>query len=308
MKRILNYINGKLIAPKNSKYIDVLGLNIFGASNVPNEKLIYSANILAQYLDNDSDGNPDNQLVYDELIRSNASMIITFENDADDLIDSLPYRFHYLVDNGLLTVQDLYVEEINPNYVNSPSSQPFDATLEDVLHLITHNGYSKAYPEIFGEYPGTQISNYMDIARGGQFLNPPWNNYPPTAWYTYDDYTCDYECMGMEYLYWCIASNMGAISNVCNQIDTEWDLCTPTLFQSIDTTMYNIITAPQYKLPQFLPDGNYCPNISYLEESYSVKKLVSIVNVLGETTNLKNNTILLYIYDDGTVKKIFNLY
>ena len=257
-----------------SKYIDVLGLNIFGASNVPNEKLIYSANILAQYLDNDSDGNPDNQLVYDELIRSNASMIITFENDADDLIDSLPYRFHYLVDNGLLTVQDLYVEEINPNYVNSPSSQPFDATLEDVLHLITHNGYSKAYPEIFGEYPGTQISNYMDIARGGRFEEenesdcenengqcalPPNGQYPNNAWFTYDDPTCDYECMTTEYFYWALTSILDAQNNPqrCEYISHEWHLCSTEQVESKDKNIFNLLTDDQYFFPKILPDGEY---------------------------------------------------
>ena len=45
----------------------------------------------------------------------------------------------------------------------------FDATLEEVLHLITHLGYSNAYPTIWGEYQGTQVSGAMDIARGGYF-------------------------------------------------------------------------------------------------------------------------------------------
>ena len=31
----------------------------------------------------------------------------------------------------------------------------------------------------------------MDIARGGRFLSIPMD-YPDTAWYTYDDETCDY--------------------------------------------------------------------------------------------------------------------
>ena len=55
----------------------------------------------------------------------------------------------------------------------------------------------------------------MDVARGGQFIQHP-GNYPPEAWYHYDDYTCDYECMAVEYLYWCIVTDMGILSD--NQI------------------------------------------------------------------------------------------
>ena len=67
----------------------------------------------------------------------------------------------------------------------------FDATLEEVLHLITHAGYAHVYPEVFGEKPGTQIAKAMDQARGGHFRRVP-RSYPAGAWYTYDDRSCDY--------------------------------------------------------------------------------------------------------------------
>ena len=101
----------------------------------------------------------------------------------------------------------------------------------------------------------------MDIARGGQFINIP-NQYPEEAWYHYDDWTCDYECMAIEYLYWCIVSHMGILDDTqtCNGIDNEWELCTPELFESTDVSMYAILTDPQYIMPQLAPDGNYCPS------------------------------------------------
>tara|TARA_Y100000590_G_C15476750_1_gene922379 strand:+ start:28 stop:381 length:354 start_codon:yes stop_codon:yes gene_type:complete len=57
---------------------------------------------------------------------------------------------------------------------------------------------------------------------------------------------------------------MGILDDIqtCNGIDNEWELCTPELFQTIDVSMYNIITNPYYKIPQLAPDGNYCPNLS----------------------------------------------
>ena len=105
------------------------------------------------------------------------------------------------------------------------------------------------------------MSNAMDIARGGQFINIP-SQYPEEAWYHYDDYTCDYECMAMEYLYWCIVSYMGILDDIqtCNGIDNEWELCKPEHFESTDVAMYTILTNPQYKLPQLAPNGKYCPS------------------------------------------------
>jgi len=44
-----------------TKQIDVFGIKILATSGTPDEKIIHAGNILAQYLDNDEDGIPDNQ-------------------------------------------------------------------------------------------------------------------------------------------------------------------------------------------------------------------------------------------------------
>jgi hypothetical protein len=100
----------------------------------------------------------------------------------------------------------------------------------------------------------------MDMARGGQFINIP-DPYPDEAWYHYDDWTCEYDCMAMEYLYWCIVTNMGILADgeTCSGIANEWEPCTPELFESTDTLMFNLVTNPENMLPQLAPDGNYCP-------------------------------------------------
>jgi hypothetical protein len=119
------------------------------------------------------------------------------------------------------------------------------------------------YPTVFGlEVNSSELTAAMDIARGGQFLSIP-SPYPTAAWYHYDDESCDYECMAIEYLYWCIVSNMGILDDpsTCSGIANEWELCSPGLFQTIDTAMYAIITDTQYNIPQLAPDGNYCPSV-----------------------------------------------
>ena len=58
---------------------EVFGLNVFAVPEVKDSILLHVSNVLAQYLDNDEDGTPDNQLVMDSLLSSNASMVIWFE-------------------------------------------------------------------------------------------------------------------------------------------------------------------------------------------------------------------------------------
>jgi hypothetical protein len=56
---------------------------------------------------------------------------------------------------------------------------------------------------------------------------------------------------------------MGVLDDpaTCSGIANEWEPCSPALFESMDTLMYQLITDPQYLLPQNAPNGNYCPVI-----------------------------------------------
>ena len=148
------------------------------------------------------------------------------------------------------------------------------------------------------------MSTAMDYARGGQLVFPPWI-YPSSAWYHYDDYTCDYECMMIEYMYWAIVSYMGILndSQTANGIANEWEPYNATLLQSMDPLMYSLITDPQYKLPLSAPDGNYCPNTTGVPDLKSKRKLLKIIDILGKETKDIKNQILIYIFDDNTVEK-----
>jgi hypothetical protein len=154
--------------------------------------------------------------------------------------------------------QLLFDEETRPE--GSSASQGFDATLEEVLHLVTALGYAPAHPETFGEQPGSVLADCMDLARGGQFTSIP-NPYPAEAWYHYDDFTCDYRCMVTEYFYWALTSLLGAqnYSGRPQQIAVEWELPTPELLQSGDPCVYGLLTHPDFKVPSVLPDGSYGP-------------------------------------------------
>ena len=230
---------------KYNRKVVVFGIDIYAASGVEDQKLLHAANVMAQYLDNDEDGVVDNQLVLDKMIEQKAFLFM-WKKPGDKKLFPPKGR------EG----QDLGNDETHPTYVANGGSGTFDASLEEVLHLITHVGYANAYPEIFGETKGTSIANAMDGARGGQFDEIP-DSYPSGAWYTYDDKTCNYSCMVTEYHYWALTSLLGGQENRLEEIQQEWKLNTADKLTSQDEAIYQLLTNPVYKCPTVLPDGTY---------------------------------------------------
>ena len=242
-----------------AKQISVFDINILATKDTPDQKLQHAANVLAQYLDNDEDGKPDNPLVVEAMLENKATLVMfATERDASRVFEELEDAGEEevaLFDSMIL--QDLYGEETHPD---GASRSVFDASYEEVLHLVTHAGYAQVYPDVFGEEPGTELSNAMDKARGGQFLVIP-KRYPDQAWYSYDDETCDYGCQATEYIYWGLTSLLGAqdFDGRAEEIADEWRLNTPEKFKAGDPTLYNLLTDKQYGFPTRLPDGNYSP-------------------------------------------------
>jgi len=212
--------------------------------------MLHAANIMAEYLDNNDDGVADNQQVVARLQQQNATLIMA--RDEADLEAAQGKIAQGVVIDAL---QDLRADEVFPN---GAASGQFDASLEEVLHLITHVGYSGVYPDIFGETLDSSIADAMDKARGGRFEAIP-ANYPENAWYTYDDQTCDYACMVTEYTYWALTSMLGGqdFSGRLAQIQQEWRLNTQEKVRTQDPDVYAILSNPAYILPTILPDGDY---------------------------------------------------
>ena len=234
------------------KKVNVFGIVIYATENVFDKDLLHAANIMAQYLDNNEDSIVDNQLVLGKMVENQSSMVL-FGTENSKNQRSAFNSARKIEDQYKL--QDLYGSEI---HVNWNYNSPFDATYEEVLHLITHSGYSEVYPLIFGEQQGSLIANAMDIARGGQYSRIP-NSYPSSAWYSYDDNTCEYDCQVTEYFYWALTSLLGAqgYPGRLDEIGHEWKANTPTLLESMDPEVYSILTDSIYQLPTVLPDGSY---------------------------------------------------
>jgi hypothetical protein len=229
-----------------NKKVVVFGIDLYAVKEVEDPKLLHAANVMAQYLDNDEDGLIDNQLVLTKMIE-NKAFLVMWKKEKDLNIRPPSGRIG----------QDLGNDETNPSFVSDGKIGRFDATLEEVLHLINNAGHSYAYPGAFGQNQKSALSKAMDVARGGRFFRIP-SVYPSAAWFSYYDSTCDYQtCQTIEYLYWSLTSMLGAQENRLNEIGEEWKLNTADLLEKIDTEMFKLLTNPTYNFPTKLPDGSY---------------------------------------------------
>jgi hypothetical protein len=225
-----------------TKQVEVFGLYIYATNTTRDDKLLHAANVLAEYIDNDEDGVPDNPKIMKALTEGKGAIVMR-RTERERPTGPHPRG------------QGLYDEETIPN---GRDQGRFDASLEEILHMVTDVGWAGAYPEVFNRVPGTQITNALDIARGARFLEVP-EQYPEGAWFTYDDKTCDYDCMTSEYIYWALTSILGGqdYPGRLEQIGREWRLNTREKVKERDVAVYAILTNPEYKLPRVLPDGQY---------------------------------------------------
>ena len=232
------------------KSVSVFGVPVRATAATPDEKVLHAATVLAEYLDNDEDGVPDDAAVLEEMVKRGAVLIMAHDEAELDASRDL---------FGDLTgaAQALYAYETRP--MGSVAGS-FDATLEEVLHLISFVGYSNAYPNAFDVSPGSVLADAMDRARGGRFRSVP-DAYPVDAWFTYDDESCEYECQVTEYVYWALTSLLGAQAYAGRQdeIGHEWKLNTPQSLRVGDPHVYRLLSDPRYRLPTTLPDGEYAP-------------------------------------------------
>ena len=212
-----------------TKYVDVLGcFFIVAESTIPDEKVLHAAAIAAELLDNNEDGIVDDLLIESQLQNEQAFMPI-FSSEGSNAENLLFDNY-----NGDGASAVLYKNEMDPSQTGHWGD---DATVEEVIHTINHVGHTNIYPNAFSMQPNSSLmSDAMDVARGGQFMTIP-NPYPASAWYHYDDWTCDYECMMIEYMYWAIVSYMGILDDAqtAQGIANEWE---PTMLHFYKARIY----------------------------------------------------------------------
>ncbi len=194
----------------NSNAENTFGVVVCSSPSISSKYHLHAEMVLRKLLDYDNDSRPDNKKVLKEMLANRATFLILRDEDELDLYENtLEKYFSFTV---------VYKDEMVLD-----QALEFDASIEEGLHLVTAEGYSKAYPESFGEFKGSAIAAFLDVARGGYFEDVPIE-YPSEAYFTYYDETCDYACQITEFLYWAITTLRGQqrYNWRDSEIEQEW--------------------------------------------------------------------------------------
>jgi len=241
-------------------FIDVFGVYVISTQSAPRSYLLHTANVLAEYIDNDLDGVPDDPDVLTYLTQNNYVVPVWTTEMRGTFWEGA--RGTWCEDN-ISMAASMYYDEDEWAIGGIKQAGTWDGNLEEVWHVVTR-GWSGAYPEAFGNDEDIDKTSLMreamDVARGGKFDTVP-SEYPAGAWYTYYDTTCGYHCQFSEYFYWALMANMGAldpnITTKCNDSSQEWPLCTRSELEKTDEQVYNLLNNSGFRLPRNIPQGKY---------------------------------------------------
>lgn len=244
------------------KFINVFGVYVVASEEAPLEYVNHTAHILAQLIDNDEDGIPDDSDVLNVLADNNYIIPVWNTSDRDEFWNGA--RGTYCEDN-IGMAASMYYDEDHWALGGIVSAGTWDTNLEEVWHVVSV-GWYETYPEYMGtenedgEIISSNLTRALDSARGGHFESVP-EQYPEDAWYTYYDDSCNYHCQAHEYFYWLLMADIGAldlsITNKCEESKHEWNVCTKSDLEGTDSLGYDLFNNHGFNFPTMIPDGSY---------------------------------------------------
>ena len=239
------------------KFVNVFGMYVVATPEAPLDYVQHTANVLAQFLDNDEDGEPDDLKVHRHLVDGNFVVPVWGEEDREIFFEGA--RGTYCEDNVGFRAS-MYYDHDRWALGGVGTAGNWDTNLEEVWHVVS-SGWYRVYPEHFGDAPGSsKLTEAMDTARGGFFIEVP-SRYPDNAWYSYDDETCAYGCQVHEYFYWALMANIGALdpklTDKCHNSRQEWHVCTAADLERTDPLVFDLLNNHGFELPTRIPDGSY---------------------------------------------------
>ena len=266
------------------KFINVFGVYVTGSQGASLEYLNHTAHILAQLIDNDEDGVPDDSEVLSVLVDNNFIVPVWNTNDRENFWNNA--RGTYCEDN-IGMAASMYYDEDAWALGGIESAGTWDTNLEEVWHVVSV-GWYETYPDYMGtenendEIISSNLTRALDAARGGHFESIP-EQYPDDAWYTYDDDSCNYRCQAHEYFYWVLMANIGAldlsITNKCEESKNEWNVCTKDELEAVDVLGYDLFNNQDFNFPTIIPDGSYQSELNIVDNNTSDNSSVTY-NVL----------------------------
>ena len=163
--------------------VEVFGIPIIAGTKfvdkIGSKKLNHVASVMAELLDQDSDGCVDDPNVLRNLLKKvkDNSMNVEFRNafvlpnkkPAKDAAKEAMKKIAMTNSKriGFQFAVDVDFPQIIPKYSVHQTKDNIDASIEEIYHFITQYGYRYAYGKIFGtnwQAPST-LTKAMDIAR-----------------------------------------------------------------------------------------------------------------------------------------------
>ena len=261
------------------KLINVFGVYVAGSNKAPMDKVMHTAGVLAQYLDNDEDGQPDDPKIVSYLSDHNYIVPVWSERDREKFWENAQGT---ACKDNIGMAASMYYDEDQWAIGGIKKTGQWDTNLEEVWHVVSA-GWYEVYPEYFGNN-GSKLHDAMNKARGGYFRNVP-SKYPKNAWYSYNDESCRYECQAHEYFYWILMANINALdpslTNKCNRSKDEWHICNKSELREQDVLAYELLNNNDFVLPTQIPDGEYMS-----KEIISINQSIGF-SAVDYNTNLK---------------------
>ena len=240
------------VSDKMNQFINVFGIYVMATHEASREYVLHTANVLAEYIDNDENGTPDDPEVLKYLAENN--FVVPVWTDADTVFRETKCGQNFAWGASMYFDHDQWA------IGGIEKAGTWDANLEEVWHIVT-KGWGSVYPDAFGVRKPSLLTDALDIARGGYFEHEPPKRYPDSAWYKYYDPTCTYECQAYEYVYWALMANIGALdpelTDKCENSADEWAICTKSDLKAKDILIYQLLNEKNFNLPTRIPDGSY---------------------------------------------------
>ena len=209
-------------------------LLICGTKDVPADKLTHAANVAAEWLDNNGDGQVDEPRLIEAFKTSKPVVIMSSSGIAGA---AMP---------GIMTalsghqIQDLHASETDPG------AGQRDASQEEIHHVIINDGWQKLFPAVFSESAGDNSQLYQ-----------AWKFANDNAYYVYNDPTCNDSCKVTEFVYLATAAYMekGAKEDLASD---EMRLKTRNQLKATIPAVIEIFESADYNYPTHRwPTGTY---------------------------------------------------
>lgn len=207
-------------------------LLICGTNQVSAEKLTHAANVAAEWLDNDEDGQVDEPRLL-EAMQANNPVVLMTGNGISTL--AMPSLLPAIQGRSS---QDLSAAETNP------AGDRRDASQEEIHHIIMNSGWIPLFPATFS-----------DQASENSKLYQAWQVADVNQLYVYNDPTCNDSCKVTEFVYLATAAYFGDVRDL--QTD-EIRLYTRDELQESIPAIIEIFESGDYVYPtNHWPDGTY---------------------------------------------------